>query len=163
MGLFDRFSVKMIEVSRITLFLGLFGILRAQMCRPAENTLGDCGCDGQIFVSSDCRQAYHCRDDMTSTDGCLAECGEGKIVIPDPRNGDNWYCVAQEQEDGEYLQCPGAWNTIVGVRDPRRSVLWLIASARVNLASTMTALRASFVRVTGRKMQKMSVVQFLER
>ena len=30
-----------------------------------------------------------------------------------------------------------------GVQDPRRIVLWLIASARVNLASTMTALRAS--------------------
>merc|ERR1712110_1257312 len=108
MGVVRSIPVKMIEVSRITLFLGLFGILRAQMCRPAENTLGDCGCDGQIFVSSDCRQAYHCRDDLTSTDGCLAQCGEGDIVIPDPRNGDDWYCVPQEQENGEHLQCPGS-------------------------------------------------------
>ncbi len=51
-----------------------------------QNTLGDCECDGQIFASNDCRRAYHCRDDLT-TGGCLAECGEGDIIIPDPRSG----------------------------------------------------------------------------
>ena len=133
----------MSAVLRLILFLGPCGILRAQMCRPAEvwfanmnmfskavsncqNTLGDCECDGQIFASNDCRRAYHCRDDL-STGGCLAECGEGDIIIPDPRsvitvisisslspcitrNGDKWYCVPQEQEDGELIKCPGGWH-----------------------------------------------------
>ena len=58
-----------------------------------QNTLGDCECDGQIFASPDCRRAYHCRADL-STGGCLAECGEGDIIIPDPRSGITVFSVA---------------------------------------------------------------------
>ena len=52
---------------------------------PFQNTMGVCECEGQIFASSDCRSAYHCRDDL-STGGCLAECDPGEIIIPDPRS-----------------------------------------------------------------------------
>ena len=65
------------------------------------------------------------------------------------RNGDDWYCVAQEQEDGGHLQCPGGWhnckiisllssmNTLpffqfADVLELMKSVLLLSASARVS-------------------------------
>jgi len=100
----------------IILFWGINAFLVQGQCLPKNNTMGKCGCDDQIFVSNDCRRVFFCQDRLLTAEGCEVECPEGQISVPNPRNGTDWYCIDQVNEDGDELQCPGGWNTFCGCR-----------------------------------------------
>jgi len=90
----------------------------ADKCNPTTNPYGECECPGQLFYGSDCLSAFYCMsDDMfpdginsNNAEGCQMECEEGKLLVPDPRNGGDWFCVSKTVPGGE-LNCPGSYTT----------------------------------------------------
>ncbi|XP_023325961.1 uncharacterized protein LOC111699505 [Eurytemora carolleeae] len=90
--------------------LGLLGgVVRGEApseCTPGNNNLGECGCAEQIFINKDCTQGYYCSN---STSGCGITCGEGKILLVDPRNESFWRCVDYSIDLAR--KCPGKMNT----------------------------------------------------
>ena len=41
----------------------------------------------QFFLSDDCTEAFHCDSDVGGGDGCLYQCPEGQLIVPDFANG----------------------------------------------------------------------------
>lgn len=89
-------------------------------CNIAKNSLGNCECPEQLFVSNDCMSAFYCMDDASledmghnpdDVDGCELVCEDDEILIADPREK-TWYCL---QNDGVMpMKCPGGFNTECG-------------------------------------------------
>ena len=80
-------------------------------CYPTlENPFGICdGCDGQVFLNDDCTQAFQClyNDDYSQiNDGCLYECYENEIMVPDFGAG-LFKCVDNSDET---YKCPGQFH-----------------------------------------------------
>lgn len=80
-------------------------------CSFTENTLGECGCDGQIFVDEDCTKSHLCSSNIMegspeNADGCHLECENGEKVHIDVA-GKTWECRAPE---ADYL-CTGMFQT----------------------------------------------------
>ena len=78
-------------------------------CNYQSNDLGECGCDGQIFVDNNCRESFYCVDNPPAgeegQDGCKLVCAEDQRVHLDLINKE-WECV--ERED-DYV-CPGKFK-----------------------------------------------------
>ena len=80
-------------------------------CDFTENTLGECGCDGQIFVDETCTKSHLCTSNIpegssANVDGCHLDCPEGERVIFDFA-GKQWGCEAPE---ADYV-CTGKFQT----------------------------------------------------
>ena len=79
-------------------------------CSPTdENPFGICECDGQVFTSEDCTQAFQCIDDATYNeinDGCLYMCEEYEIMVPEFSTG-LFKCM--DNSDGSAV-CVGQFN-----------------------------------------------------
>ena len=97
-------------------------------CDPANNTLGTCECNQQLFIAEDCtkvnfrsfhftsiqcfcKQGFFCFNGTTEEtgpyEGCHIICTEGLQLLVDPRNGGSWKCVPFN----DTISCPGKFNT----------------------------------------------------
>jgi len=91
-------------------------------CNYANNSLGDCSCNGQLFIQHMCHSGFFCLaggdDPLIETasgkfEGCELECGEGETLVVNPTNGGSWDCV-RTNDNSAGLMCPGAFNTECG-------------------------------------------------
>jgi len=91
-------------------------------CAYANNTLGDCGCNGEIFIAHQCHSGFICLgggDDPfinTATgvwQGCQIECAEDEVLRADPNNGGQWDCF-RTSEGSRPLTCAGKFKTECG-------------------------------------------------
>ena len=76
-------------------------------CINALNPFGECGCEGQFFISDDCLSGFYCTNDINDPlifDGCYRECEEGQILLPDFANNE-WSCVSEDT-----TRCRGQFN-----------------------------------------------------
>jgi hypothetical protein len=72
----------------------------------ATNPLGDCGgCPQQMFVGSNCGEAFYCTDASPDHVGCHLKCPEGEIVEFDLYSRE-WQCRTMPPN----WQCPGDFN-----------------------------------------------------
>ncbi len=81
-----------------------------QGCSPGINPIGNCSCDGQVFINPNCTQAFECLDELTQPDvqdGCLYECGEDQIMVPDFISG-RFFC--RNISDSSNSFCPGEFK-----------------------------------------------------
>jgi len=85
-------------------------------CSYANNTLGKCGCNGQLWIAHQCHSGFFClvEDGQVVPDteyqGCEIECAEDEILVVDPHNGGSWGCH-KTNENSRPLICPGRFNT----------------------------------------------------
>ncbi len=64
----------------------------------------DCQCEGQIFLTTDCRRSFLCTDMFGAQyEGCMVECDSDEYVGYDPDNGLGWGCYQR----GAGFQCKG--------------------------------------------------------
>jgi len=89
-------------------------------CDFKKNSLGNCECGEQLFVSNDCLKAFYCMDDDAleqigenpeQVDGCELVCEDDEILIADPRQK-TWYCL--KKIGPMPLLCPGGFKTECG-------------------------------------------------
>jgi len=102
-----------VEISKCELCTRFWPLLLSSMGKKSARPkitiirLGHCqGCDGQVFISYDCSEAFECRDALDyplENDGCTYECGEEELVYPDFNSG-SFECVDNSNGD---LSCPG--------------------------------------------------------
>jgi hypothetical protein len=85
-------------------------------CSYANNTLGKCGCNGQLWIAHQCHSGFFCLVEdgqvvpNTQYQGCEIECAEDEILVVDPHNGGSWSCH-KTNENTRPLICPGRFNT----------------------------------------------------
>merc|ERR1719189_3283334 len=85
-------------------------------CSYANNTLGNCGCNGQLWIAHQCHSGFFClvEDGQVVPDteyqGCEIECADDEILVVDPHNGGSWECH-KTNENTRPLICPGRFNT----------------------------------------------------
>ena len=74
----------------------------------ADNDLGTCGCDGQLFINKDCTHGFYCDSthDPDNHEGCQKTCELDQLLIPD-FDQDAWVCV--DNVDNRWT-CPGEFN-----------------------------------------------------
>lgn len=78
-----------------------------KLCDWSANTLGECECPGEVFLSDDCRQGFLCTSQHPAdTDGCLISCAEKEYAFIRP-GSDGWSC--EERPDG--YECPGTFKS----------------------------------------------------
>merc|ERR1719309_381698 len=82
------------------------------MCDKANNTLGTCECDMQLFIAENCTKGFFCYDgpadpEVGPYEGCEITCTDGYQLLVDPRNGGGWKCI----DASETVICPGKFNT----------------------------------------------------
>lgn len=91
-------------------------------CNYANNSLGSCSCNGQLFIQHQCHSGFFCLaggdDPLIDTDagmfeGCEIECGDGETLVVSPINGGSWDCV-RTNDASAGLMCPGQFNTECG-------------------------------------------------
>ena len=78
------------------------------LCSFSTNTLGECGCEGQLFIGNHCTEGFYCSSNIPNPlihDGCIKKCQEDQILVPDFANND-WACI----EDTDDIVCPGAYH-----------------------------------------------------
>merc|ERR1719188_2800897 len=63
-----------------------------------------CECDGQVVVSSDCKEGHYCYRE----NGNPLSCGDGEIIDIDIRFSFSWSCVE------DLGQCPGGGGFYIG-------------------------------------------------
>merc|ERR1719382_594242 len=86
------------------------------VCSYANNTLGKCGCNGQLWIAHQCHSGFFClvEDGQVVPDteyqGCEIECADDEILVVDPHNGGSWECH-KTNENTRPLICPGRFNT----------------------------------------------------
>ncbi|TRY74637.1 hypothetical protein TCAL_15615, partial [Tigriopus californicus] len=89
------------------------------LCRYSQNHLGNCSCDGQLFLGDNCDEGFFCSTNIPDPylfDGCRKSCLSGQILVPDIPNRD-WSCKDLSETNfrcsGEFnLECPS--NSIDG-------------------------------------------------
>lgn len=77
-------------------------------CISSRNPLGECGCEGQIFINEDCSEGFKCTTEIADPylyDGCIKQCEENQILFPNFDSGEGWECVDRTQ-----YKCPGSFN-----------------------------------------------------
>merc|ERR1712228_605271 len=85
-------------------------------CTYANNTLGSCGCNGQLWIAHQCHSGFFCLVEEgqvvpgTNAQGCEIECAADEILVVDPHNGGSWECH-KTNENTRPLICPGRFNT----------------------------------------------------
>merc|ERR1719178_659692 len=85
-------------------------------CSYANNTLGKCGCNGQLWIAHQCHSGFFCLVEDgevvqgTQFQGCEIECAPDEILVVDPHNGGSWECH-KTNENTRPLICPGRFNT----------------------------------------------------
>jgi len=108
----------MFPLVNIAIFLTSLAIANGQnSCQSgsiaANNTLGSCECDGQLWINDDCTKGYYCDSAAGGNDfpGCAIECETDEILIVDPRNGGSWECKNKADMNGLGAICPGKFHT----------------------------------------------------
>jgi len=103
----------------VVTILGFFSSLvsgQTELCPKGPNTIGECGCDGQIWVADGCHEGFYCDSSRSEGDddveGCQLKCGEDETLLIDPRLGGSWQCVPDDNSAG--VICPGKFNTVCG-------------------------------------------------
>merc|ERR1719210_1227987 len=62
-------------------------------CSYANNTLGKCGCNGQLWIAHQCHSGFFCLVEdgdvvpNTQYQGCEIECPADEVLVVDPHNG----------------------------------------------------------------------------
>jgi len=75
------------------------------ICQYSINPYGECKCENQLFISSDCSQGFRCYDNLPDPylfDGCLQRCLNGQIVVPDFETK-SMRCIDAPED----FRCPG--------------------------------------------------------
>merc|ERR1712002_737906 len=75
-------------------------------CDKANNSLGTCECDTQLFIAENCTKGFFCYEGSADVpdgpyDGCEIVCADGYQLLVDPRNMGSWKCV----EASESILC----------------------------------------------------------
>jgi len=92
-------------------------------CSYANNSLGQCRCNGQLWIAHQCHSGFFClgAEDEVIVDmngdplpnnarGCEIECADDEILVVDPHNGGGWECH-KTNENTRPLICPGKFMT----------------------------------------------------
>ncbi|TRY75788.1 hypothetical protein TCAL_01295 [Tigriopus californicus] len=78
-------------------------------CLYGQNSLGQCECDGQLYIDEDCNEGFLCSTNIPDPylfQGCKKTCLNGQILVPDIPNKD-WKC---EDKSTTQYRCPGAFH-----------------------------------------------------
>ena len=76
-------------------------------CVFGKNPIGECGCDKQFFIQSDCGRGFYCMNDVPDPwlyEGCELSCNVNEYLLPHFESG-TWECV-----DATGLTCPGQFK-----------------------------------------------------
>merc|ERR1719242_2020385 len=93
-------------------------IISPIFCSYANNTLGDCECNRQLWIAHECHSGFVCLAGQgevvevngVAYEGCEIECREDEVLVVDPHNGGNWEC-RPTNPNTRPLICPGKFNT----------------------------------------------------
>merc|ERR1719189_3123500 len=90
-------------------------IISPIFCSYANNTLGDCECNRQLWIAHECHSGFVCLGEFVTAngvayEGCEIECREDEVLVVDPHNGGNWEC-RPTNPNTRPLICPGKFNT----------------------------------------------------